>query len=96
MKLSHYKEIWCRGAKKKNCLVLDKVPYRYQQFISDIAGQDIQAHNRDAEEVVKTVRNWLRTASSIEQFLVEKSFDIRCKFVRNFKSLRHNGVCLLL
>src|SRR6266550_5360914 len=32
------------GAKqrRKVCLVLDTMPYRYQQFISDIAGQDIQ------------------------------------------------------
>ena len=49
--------------KRKKCLVLDKEPYRYQQFISDIAGQDIQAHNNDAETIVKIVRNWLRNAS---------------------------------
>ena len=49
--------------KKKKCLVLDKEPYRYQQFISDIAGQDIQAHKNDAEIIVKVVRDWLRTAS---------------------------------
>ena len=48
---------------KKKCLVLDKEPYRYQQFISDIAGQDIQAHKNEAEIIVKVVRNWLRTAS---------------------------------
>ena len=49
--------------KGKKCLILDKEPYRYQQFISDIAGQDIQAHNNTLEEIVKVVRNWLRTAS---------------------------------
>ena len=49
--------------KRKKCLVLDKEPYRYQQFISDIAGQDIQAHNNDAEIIVKVVRDWLRTVS---------------------------------
>lgn len=49
--------------KTKKCLVLDKEPYRYQQFISDIAGQDIQAHNNDVEMIVRGVRNWLRTAS---------------------------------
>lgn len=49
--------------KGKKCLVLDKEPYRYQQFISDIAGQDIQAHNNEDEIIVKVVRNWLRTAS---------------------------------
>lgn len=49
--------------KRKKCLVLDKEPYRYQQFISDIAGQDIKAHKDDTETIVKVVRNWLRTAS---------------------------------
>lgn len=49
--------------KRKKCLVLDKEPYRYQQFISDIAGQDIQAHHNEVETLVKVVRNWLRTAS---------------------------------
>ena len=49
--------------KGKKCLVLDSEPYRYQQFISDIAGQDIQAHSNAPEEIVAVVRNWLRTAS---------------------------------
>ena len=49
--------------KKKKCLVLDKEPYRYQQFISDIAGQDIQVHDNKIETLVRVVRNWLRTAS---------------------------------
>ena len=49
--------------KRKKCLVLDKELYRYQQFISDIAGQDIQAHNNEVETLVRVVRNWIRTAS---------------------------------
>ena len=49
--------------KRKKCLVLDKELYRYQQFISDIAGQDIQAHNNEVETIVRVVRNLLRTAS---------------------------------
>ena len=52
--------------KRKSCLILDKEPYRYQQFISDIAGQDIQAHNNNPEEIIKVVRNWLRNASKRE------------------------------
>ncbi len=49
--------------KRKKCLILDKEPYRYQQFISDIAGQDIQAHHNEVEATIKVVRNWLRIAS---------------------------------
>jgi hypothetical protein len=49
--------------KRKNCLILDKEQYRYQQFISDIAGQDIHAHHNNPEEIVTVVRNWLRNVS---------------------------------
>ena len=52
--------------KGKKCLILDKTPYRYQQFMSDIAGQDIQTHSNSQEEIVKVVRNWLRTASRLQ------------------------------
>src|SRR5204863_6180292 len=49
--------------RRKVCLILDTMPYRYQQFISDIAGQDIQVHNNSAREAITVVRNWLRNAS---------------------------------
>ena len=52
--------------KRKKCLILDTEPYRYQQFISDIAGQDIQAHNDAPDLTVKVVRDWLRNASRRE------------------------------
>ena len=52
--------------KIKNCLILDSEQYRYQQFISDIAGQDIQAHNNDPKEMIIVVRNWLRNVSKCE------------------------------
>jgi hypothetical protein len=44
---------------KKNCLVLDSMPFRYQRTLSDISGQDIQAHKDDYREVIVLVRNWL-------------------------------------
>jgi hypothetical protein len=49
--------------RQKACLILDSIPYRYQQFISDIAGQDIQIHHGNAKEAIAVVRNWLRAAS---------------------------------
>jgi hypothetical protein len=44
---------------RKSCLVLDRDKYRYQEFISDIAGQDIAAHANDPTEGIKAVRHWL-------------------------------------
>ena len=52
--------------KRKKCLILDTEPYRYQQFISDISGQDIQPHHNRPKEVIMHIRNWLRTASRRE------------------------------
>jgi len=43
----------------KMCLVLDTKPYRYQKFLSDISGQDIQAHKGSARELIAVVRHWL-------------------------------------
>lgn len=50
--------------KRKSCLVLDREQYRYQQFISDIAGQDPQEHHDDVPTVIRRVRNWLRAATA--------------------------------
>lgn len=53
-----------RGVQKgKIALILDRDRYRYQQFISDIAGQDISDHNSDPKEAIRVVRDWLRSAS---------------------------------
>jgi hypothetical protein len=49
--------------RNKNCLILDVEKYRYQKYISDIAGQDIYAHKNDPVEVIKCVRNWLNSVS---------------------------------
>jgi hypothetical protein len=42
---------------------MDSEPYRYQKFISDIAGQDVVAHKNDPRSAVSLVRDWLRTKS---------------------------------
>ena len=51
--------------RRKLCLILDRDRdrYRYQQFCSDISGQDIQAHSASPLLAVKLVRNWLRNAT---------------------------------
>lgn len=39
--------------------MLDTQPFRYQKYISDIAGQDIRAHASQPAEAVRQVRNFL-------------------------------------
>jgi hypothetical protein len=43
----------------KHSLVLDRTPYRYQKFCSDIAGHDIEAHSNKPAKAIELVRNWL-------------------------------------
>ena len=45
--------------KKKTCIIFDRDRYRYQKFLSDIAGQDIRSHGNDSAELVRVVRNAL-------------------------------------
>jgi hypothetical protein len=49
----------------KNCLILDKEKYRYTRVISDISGNDIRAHNANDQDLIREVRNWLRTARRV-------------------------------
>jgi hypothetical protein len=50
--------------KRKNCLVLDMDRFRYQKFISDIAGQDVAAHDGVVTTLIKRIRDWLRATSN--------------------------------
>jgi hypothetical protein len=58
-----------RRQKKKTCIIFDRVRYRYQKFLSDIAGQDIRAHQGDPAELIRLVRNALATALPEDVFL---------------------------
>ena len=49
--------------KQKNCLILDVDRYRFQKFISDIAGQDIAAHGGEPLRAIRAVRDWLSNAT---------------------------------
>jgi hypothetical protein len=49
--------------KNKRTLILDSEPYRYRQFISDVAGQDIRTHGGDPDRVIRAVRDWLQATS---------------------------------
>jgi len=49
--------------RRKRCLVLDSDDRRYEKFISDLKGSDIQGHGGDAEQAVARVRDWLANVS---------------------------------
>jgi hypothetical protein len=47
--------------RRKKCLVMDREQYRYQAFMSDIAGQDIFAHGNETGRVINAVRSFLNS-----------------------------------
>lgn len=53
--------------RQKCCLVLDRERYRYRNFCSDIAGQDIRAHNDQPREAIRAARDWLSTHRAVVQ-----------------------------
>lgn len=50
--------------RRKRCIILDKKPYRYQQFMSDIAGQDIHSHDGKITRLISEIASWLRAETS--------------------------------
>ena len=54
-----------RKQKQKSYLIFDTEKYRYMEFISDISGQDIKAHNNDPTLVIKKIRDWLNTYQTL-------------------------------
>lgn len=49
--------------RNKQSLVLDRELFRYQEFISDIAGQDIKSHGNSPRSLVIAIRDWLASYS---------------------------------
>ena len=47
----------------KRALILDVERYRYQRFISDLAGMDIHGHGGDAVAALRKTRDWLANVS---------------------------------
>lgn len=54
------KKFGASDQRRKKCIILDKNRYRYQQFMSDIAGQDIHSHSGKINELISEVASWLR------------------------------------
>lgn len=49
-----------RGSEGRVALIMDKERYRYQKFLSDLAGRDPRSHGGKVETACRVVRDWLR------------------------------------
>jgi len=56
-----------KGQKSKRCIILDKEKYRYQRYISDIAGQDIHSHQGKTAVLIEELASWLRRENADPQ-----------------------------
>lgn len=45
--------------RRKRALILEAERHRYDAALSDISGQDIEAHGNDPDQAIRCVRNWL-------------------------------------
>lgn len=57
-----------RYAKKqrdKSLLILDREAFRYQMFISDLAGVDIKAHQNIPRKLIQIINDWLRSQTGV-------------------------------
>ena len=60
--------------KDKNCLIVDKELYRYQKYLSDIAGHDIRSHENRPDKLIKIIRDWLNMESGRKTIIVDPNF----------------------
>ncbi len=49
---------------RRSTLILDRAQFRYREFLSDIAGQDIRAHDAKPAVAIECVAAWLRDQSN--------------------------------
>lgn len=85
--------------KKKKFIILDREPYRYQQAISDISGQDISAHQNDPERAISEIRDWLKNVSKRKsipggRFVIKRYRTYEQDYPAICRSLRYDEVGL--
>jgi hypothetical protein len=57
------REFGGRTHNRKTCIIIDKQRFRFQKYISDIAGQDIHSHKGRAKTLIVELATWLRRQS---------------------------------
>ncbi len=68
--------------RSKRALILDRKRYRYQEFCSDIAGQDIGAHAKQVKRVIRCIRDWLRGQPEVQQIMLPGSDHMHRRYGR--------------
>ncbi|MCE6992925.1 hypothetical protein [Dyadobacter sp. CY323] len=53
------KEYGGRSQAGKRCIVFEEKDYKSKAYLSDLGGQDMMAHNKKPNTIIKKVREWL-------------------------------------
>ena len=73
--------------KAKRALILDLEQYRYQRFISDLAGMDVHAHGGDPMRAVCAARDWLANVSRRELPSADRVCRVYTEFLGDLPAL---------
>ncbi len=83
------------GAKKhkeKVILILDKQPFRYQKYLSDIAGQDIEYHSNKKNKIICCIRDWYNGLDDQQFPSGEWIYENFKKFNRQLPNMKRKGL----
>ena len=93
--------------KAKNALVFDSDRFRYQQFISDLNGVDIKAHENNPKIAIRKIRDWLSVSSRRKsipdhaviqadyQTLINRLAELALRLRLSVKEISFNDFCML-
>lgn len=74
-------DIGCRaygaGQSEKSFLIFDRDRFRFQTYVSDIAGQDVADHENEPAKAIGRVRDWLRTEAGRTDIPGAKAMQLR-------------------
>ncbi len=71
----------------KRLLILDIERFRYQRFISDLAGMDIHGHDGKVEPAIRETRDWLANVSRRQISSSDKIVRLYDQFIADLPAL---------
>jgi hypothetical protein len=74
----------------KRVLILDVEKYRYQRFISDLAGMDIHEHVGDPVQAARETRDWLANVSRRKLASTERIARLLQSFITDLPEIAAN------
>lgn len=94
--------------KTKSALIFDTEKHRYEEFISDLKGVDIKAHENNPRQAIRRVRDWLAASSRRITIpghaIIQTQFDtfirrlptVAAKLGFELESIPFNDFCLIV